>query len=107
MSENKPIKEKRVNQFNLMLKESELELLNRNSEKKGYANKSDYIRELIEKDAADREIGEGEAFFRKQLAESRQMLNKLNRSMRLFLAVFLIILIIIVVGAGFILLYST
>lgn len=107
MGENKPTKEKRVNQFNLMLKESELERLNRNSDKKGYENKSDYIRDLIEKDAADREIGEGEAFFRKQLAESRQMLKKLNRSIRLFLVVFLIILTIIVIGAGFILLYST
>lgn len=107
MSEKKTTKEKRVNQFNLMLKESELELLKRNSEKKGYTNKSDYIRDLIEKDVANREIGQGEAFFRKQLAESRQMLNKLNRSIRLFLVVFLIILIIIVVGAGFILLYST
>jgi hypothetical protein len=81
--------------------------LNDNSEKKGFPNKSDYLRELIKKDAADREIGEGEAFVRKQLAESRQMLNKLNRSIRLFLVVFLIILMIIVVGAGFILLYSS
>ena len=107
MSENKPNKEKRVNQFNLMLKESELELLNQGTEKKGFSSKSDYIRELIKKDAADREIGEGEAFVRKQLAESRQMLNRLNRSIRLFLVVFLIILVIIVVGAGFILFYST
>lgn len=107
MSENKPTKEKRVNQFNLMLKESELELLNQGAEKNGFSNKSDYIRTLIEKDAVDREKGEGEAFVRKQLAESRQMLNKLNRSIRLFLVVFLIILIIILVGTGFILLYST
>ncbi|UCH94643.1 MAG: hypothetical protein JSV88_30870 [Candidatus Aminicenantes bacterium] len=107
MSENKQTKEKRVNQFNLMMKDSELELLNRNAEQKGFSSKSDYIRELIIKDAADRQPGEGEAFVRKQLAESRQMLNKLNRSLRLFLVVFLIVLIIIVVGAGFILLYST
>ena len=107
MSENKPGKEKRVNQFNLMLKESELELLKEKAEKKGFPNKSDYLRELIKKDTADRKPGEQEAFVRKQLAESRQMLNKLNRSIRLFLVVFLIILIIIVVGSGFILLYSS
>jgi Arc/MetJ-type ribon-helix-helix transcriptional regulator len=107
MSENKPGKEKRVNQFNLMLKDSELELLNENAEEKGFPSKSDYLRELIKKDAADRKPGEQEVFVRKQLAESRQMLNKLNRSIRLFLVVFLIILMIIVVGAGFILLYSS
>ena len=90
-----------------MLKNSELELLSETAEKKGFSNKSDYLRGLIKKDAADREIGEGEAFVRKHLAESRQMLNRLNRSIRLFLVVFLIILIIIIVGVGFVLVFST
>ena len=75
MSENNPGKEKRVNQFNLMLKDSEMELLKEKAEEKGFPSKSDYLRELIKKDAADRQMGEGEAFVRKQLAESRQMLN--------------------------------
>ena len=103
MSENKPEKELRDKQFNLMLKDSELELLNDSAEKGGYPNKSDYIRELIKKDAEQREMGDDEAMVRKHLAESRQMLNKLNRSIRLFLIVFLILLFIIFVGVGILL----
>ena len=49
---------KRINQFNLMLTESELENLKKQAEERGFVNKSQYLRELVKHDAEGENVSQ-------------------------------------------------